>query len=141
MKYRNPADHPYFSLLLAWRGILALLALHAVVDKPFAAMLMALGVLGLFALIGEFVYARIVHRNNERLRQQADREARERRAEAARLRFAASRAAQGENSHKSFGLDDDPPAIPEPGATELESLSVEEFDRALADGEPVRREV
>jgi hypothetical protein len=140
MKYHNPAEHPYFPLLLVWRGILVFLVLHAVVDKPFEAMLMALGVLGLFALSGEFVYAWKLRHDNERLRQQAEHEARERRAEEARLRFEASRAAQEKNGRKHFSLDDDdPPAIPEPQATELETLSAGEFDRALADIQPARR--
>jgi hypothetical protein len=140
MTFRNPADHPYFLLLLVWRAIVAALALHAVVDKPFEAMLMALVVLGLFALIGEFAYARKLHLDNERLRLQADREARERRAEEARQRFAATRAAPEENRRRGFGLDDEPPAIPEPGVTELESLSAEAFDLALAETKPVRRD-
>jgi len=113
MKDHDPASHPYFLLLLVWRGLLAALALHAVVDKPFEAMLLAVAVIGCFALFGEFVYARKVAWDAERRRLARERELREQRAEEARQRFAAAQEAAAK-ARRGFGLDDDEPAVSEP---------------------------
>ncbi|PKO85414.1 MAG: hypothetical protein CVU18_20255 [Betaproteobacteria bacterium HGW-Betaproteobacteria-12] len=133
MKDLNLAGHPYFLLLLAWRGILAALALHAALEKPFEAMLMALAVIAGFVLIGEFVYAQKVHRDNERRRLQLEREMRERRAEEARLRYEAAKAAEKAKGGGSFGLDDDEPtaAVPEDSQAGIAALSAKDFDVAL----------
>ncbi|HEX6735016.1 MAG TPA: hypothetical protein VF096_09390 [Azonexus sp.] len=106
MTHRHPTDHPCFPLLLVWRAICGLLALHAVVDQPFEAMLMALGGLGALALAGEALYARKVAADQRRLREQAERELRQRRAEEARQRYEAAQEAQKNEGGRSFGLDE-----------------------------------
>lgn len=136
MKHLSLTDHPYFALLLVWRAVLGLFALDAVFEKPFAAMLMSLGVLGVFLLAGEFAYKAKLRLDQERLRQERDRELRERRAEEARLRLEAARAQQAAASgRKGFGLDDDDEAPPSPAIETpdgvLATLSAKEFTLAL----------
>lgn len=114
MKHLSFTDHPYFALLLVWRAVLALFALDAVFDKPFAAMLMSLGVLGVFLLAGELAYKAKLRFDQERLRRERDRELRERRAEEARLRLEAAQAQAAASERKGFGLDDDHEAPPSP---------------------------
>lgn len=110
MKHLSLTDHPYFALLLVWRAVLALFALDAVFDKPFAAMLMSLGILTVFLLAGELAYQAKLRFDQERLRQERDHELRERRAEEARRRFEAAQAQAAASERKSFGLDDEAPA-------------------------------
>lgn len=140
MKDGTPDDHRYFLLLLAWRGVLAALALHAALEKPFEAMLSALAVIGTFALIGESAYRYRVHRNNERRRLQREQELRERRAEEVRLRQEAARQAQRRRGG-SFGLDDEASEPPSPvlQPTGAAPLSPAEFDAALRDVELEQR--
>lgn len=110
MKHLSLTDHPYFALLLVWRAMLALFALNAVFEKPFAAMLMSLGVLGVFLLAGELAYRGKLRFDQERLRKERDRELRERRAEEARLRLEAARAQSAASERRGFGLDDEAPS-------------------------------
>lgn len=131
MKHLSFTDHPYFALLLVWRAVLALFALNAVFEKPFAAMLMSLGVLAVFLLAGELAYKAKLRFDQERLRQERDRELRERRAEEARLRLEAARA-QAASERKSFGLDDEgpSPSVETPDGA-LATLSAKDFAVAL----------
>ncbi|WP_265946824.1 hypothetical protein [Dechloromonas sp. A34] len=135
MKHLSLTDHPYFALLLVWRAVLGLFALDAVFEKPFAAMLMSLGVLGVFLLAGELAYKAKLRFDQERLRQERDRELRERRAEEARLRLEAARAQQVASARKGFGLDDDNEAPPLPVIETsdgvLGTLSAKDFALAL----------
>ena len=144
MKKTSMTDHPYFLLLLTWRGILAALALHAVLEKPFEAMLLALLVIAGFALVGEFVYARKVRWDEEQRRLQAEREMRERRAEEARLRYEAARAAKEAARAAGgggFGLDADEAPVPAPkaGTSAIAALSPADFDDVLRDAELAQR--
>ncbi|HJV92705.1 MAG TPA: hypothetical protein VJ572_04465 [Azonexus sp.] len=132
MKHLSFTDHPYFALLLVWRAVLALFALDAVFDKPFGAMLMSLGVLGVFLLAGELAYKGKVRFDQERLRKERDRELRERRAEEARLRLEAAQAQSAASERKSFGLDDEVPSSSvETSDSARAALSAKDFAVAL----------
>jgi len=136
MKHISLTDHPYFAVLLVWRAVLALLALNAVFEKPFGAMLMSLGVLGVFLLAGELAYKGKIRFDQERQRKERDRELRERRAEEAHRRLEAARAEQAAaGKRKGFGLDDDDQALPSPAVETpdgvLGASSAKEFALAL----------
>lgn len=132
MKHLSLTDHPYFALLLVWRATLALFALDAVFEKPFAAMLMSLGVLGVFLLAGELAYRGKLRFDQERLRQERDRELRERRAEEARRRLEAAQAQSAASERKSFGLDDEAPSpSTETPDSALATQSAKDFALAL----------
>lgn len=141
MKDLDPVRHPYFPLLLLWRGILAALALHAVLDKPFEAMLVALVVIGCFALFGEFIYARKLAWDEERQRREREREARERRAEEARQRFEAAREAELAKTKRSFGLDDDEPSASAPAGVPggVAASTAGPLEAATRDVDPARK--
>lgn len=122
---------PYFVLLLVWRGVISLFALHAVIEKPFDAMLMSLAVLGALVYIGELAYKGRLYLEQERQRKQLDQALRERRAEEARLRLEAAKA---QSERKGFGLDDDiatEPAVVKPAVEPGRAMSAADFDLAL----------
>jgi len=133
MKHLSFTDHPYFAVLLVWRAILALCALHAVLEKSFDAMLMSMGLLGVLLMAGELAYKGKVRLDQERRRKVLDRELRERRAEEARLRLEAAQAAAPAKERKSFGLDDDEvaPVVAAREGGGLGAMSAEDFDVAL----------
>lgn len=93
-------DHSYFWWLLGWRALLALVAIYTVLAKPFPAILITFAVLTVLFLTGEGIYKSVVFYEQERLRAEKDRELRERRAEDARLRFAALKQAQEESARE-----------------------------------------
>ncbi len=140
MKYRDLPDHPCFPLLLAWRAILVGLAFHAVIEKSFAAMLLALGALGALALFGEFVFSCKVNADNLAWQRQTERASRERRAEEARTRYAAVRALLNEDGKKGFALDEVGRVEASPAREEAPvGMSAKAFDLALVEGELAER--
>jgi hypothetical protein len=127
-----------FAWLLAWRAILAAIALYTALEKPFWTMLTSLVVLGARLSIGEGVFKSKMHFEQKRLREQKERELRERRAEEARLRREAMEATQGTKRRlMSLDLDDDEPspgtATGPTGATA--AMSASDFDTALLHGD------
>lgn len=134
----NLHEHPWFPFLLAWRAILAAIALYAVSEKPFGSMLVALGLVGLLLTVGEGAYKGRVYLDEERRRKELNRQMREQRADEARLRFETQKAAQqaATNNYMSLGLEDDPAEETEPEVDPGCSggMSSEDFDFALLDG-------
>lgn len=100
----NFDDRPYLLWLVGWRALLALIALYTVLEKTFLTAFMSLGMLGVLLMLGEAAYRSKIHYEQEKLRQQKEREFRERRAEEARLRYEQQKR---EGKRGLMSLDDD----------------------------------
>lgn len=127
-----------FAWLLAWRAVLAAIALYTALEKPFWTMMASLVVVGLLLSIGEAVFKSKMYFEQKKLREHKEQELRERRAEQARLRREAMEARQStKRSLMSLDLDDDEPspdtATAATGATS--GMSASDFDTALLHGD------
>ena len=109
----NFDDRPYLLWLVGWRALLALIALYTVLEKPLLTVFMSLAVLGVLLVLGEAAYRSKIHYEQEKLRQQKEKEFRERRAEEARLRFEQQKQ---EGKRGLMSLDDDARLEAEEGA-------------------------
>jgi hypothetical protein len=109
MDHPDFKDHSYFAWLLAWRAVLAAIALYTALEKPFWTMMTTLVVLGFLLAIGEAVFKSQIYFEQKKLRQQKDRELREQRAEEARLRREAMEKERqaSRRSLMNLDLDDD----------------------------------
>lgn len=71
-------DHPgfknnsYFAWLLAWRAVLAAIALYTALEKPFWTMMTSLVVLGFLLATGEAAFKSKIYFEQKKLRQQKD---------------------------------------------------------------------
>lgn len=105
-------NHFYFGWLLAWRAVLAAIALYSAVEKPFWTMIISLVVLGFLLAIGEAAFKSKIYFEQKKLRQEQEQKLREQRAEEARLRREAMEK-ERQASRRSFmdlDLDDDQPS-------------------------------
>ena len=133
-------DHPSFkdsgfAWLLAWRAILAAIALYTAMEKPFWTMMASLVALGLLLSIGEALFKSKIYFEQKKLREQKEQEIRERRAEEARLRREAMAAKQGaKRSFMNLDLDDDE-STPAPATAPTSEMSASDFDTALLHGD------
>lgn len=144
MSNELPLNRKTFGLLLIWRSLIALAALHSVLEKPIEQIILGLVGLWLLLMVGEASYRYSVNCEQQREQQRREREWREQRAEEARLRFAAEQAkAEAEkNSPRVMSLDyDEMPEQPLKTAPEgIQRMSAHEFELALlqADKRPLR---
>jgi hypothetical protein len=110
MKDSSLNTHSSFAWLLAWRALLAGIALYSALEKPFWTMVTALAVLGFLLFLGEAAYKSKVYFEQERLRLEKERELREQRAREAELRREAMEQARQSTRRSFMSLDDDEPS-------------------------------
>lgn len=110
MDHSSLKTHASFAWLLAWRALLAGIALYTALEKPFWTMVTALAVLGFLLLLGEAAYKSKVYFEQERLRLAKEQEMREQRAREAALRREAMEKARQSTRRSFMSLDDDEPS-------------------------------
>ena len=123
--------HSSFAWLLAWRALLAGIALYTALEKPFWTMVSTLVVLGFLLFLGEAAYKSKVYFEQERLRKLKDMELREQRAKEAELRRAAMIEARQASRRSFMDLDDDEPSDSNAGQTKTPTsngISPQDFD-------------
>ena len=139
MNHPGFKDHSYFAWLLAWRAVLAAIALYTALEKPFWTMMASLVVLGFLLAMGEAVFKSKIYFEQKKLRQQKDRELREQRAEAARLRREAMEQERrvSRRSFMDLDLDDDesPPDADMNKASASSAMSASDFETELLHGD------
>ncbi|UCV07586.1 hypothetical protein [Dechloromonas denitrificans] len=110
MDHSSLKTHASFAWLLAWRALLAGIALYTALEKPFWTMVTALAVLGFLLLLGEAAFKSKVYFEQERLRLAKEQEMREQRAREAALRREAMEKAKQTPRRSFMSLDDDEPS-------------------------------